>query len=259
MNRQKTEPNKILQAMTQSLLNAKQFLHDSKVLSMEKSLGHATSLAILGFEEAHKAYLLIQLLPIMEKYTPARQKKDVRRQLDKHLYKLKTAMGYQVFLQYLAYEYSSEAQRKNLKERFLKMKEHRDKNPALKKKPLGFYLNKLKNRGFYVEPFAADGVWTPSDMPSSDFEGACDLLQLHIALVQDVVEFYLDPDLVLPDEVHTEMSKISRAIAQTRGRGLSRLRNELDKAGGAAEKLKGFLEFLEDFYDVKGRPRRKSR
>lgn len=94
-------------------------------------------------------------------------------------------------------------------------------------------------------------------MTSEEFEGAHQLLELHIALVQDVVEFYMDPNLLHPDDVHNPMIKISRALGITRGKGLSSLRRELDKAGEVGKDLKGFLDFLEEFYDVKGTPKRR--
>ena len=53
-------------AMKETLKNAEEFLQDSRILQKKGSIGHATSLAILGFEEAHKAYLVSLFHPIFD-------------------------------------------------------------------------------------------------------------------------------------------------------------------------------------------------
>ncbi|MHA2046743.1 MAG: AbiV family abortive infection protein [Candidatus Thorarchaeota archaeon] len=255
--RPKGEPDKIIRAMSESLINAKQFLTDSKLLAQGGSIGHATSLAVLGFEEAHKAYLLIQLLPAMELYFNSRQKRDVRRQLDRHSYKLTMAIGFQAFFQYMAYKQGSPTEKERLETKLSEMKNLRESKEDLSNR-LGSYLNTLKNKGFYVEPgFGVKSFWSPSEMLSSDLEDAIQLLESHIALVQDIVEFYMDPDFLIPDDVHNEVSKVTRVLGSQRGKRLNSLRKDIEEAGEVGEFIKGFIDFLVKYYIIIGGPKKK--
>jgi AbiV family abortive infection protein len=247
------EPERIVKAMSQTIINAKQFLEDSRVLAKNNSLGHATSLAILGFEEAHKAYLLIQLHPSMEDYIPSKHRKDVMKQLAQHLYKLKMGLAYQVFFQYLAYENGSASEREKIKETLLRVKELREKSKQFQDTPFEARQNATKNKGFYVDPFTSVGVWSPTNMLQEELDSAQSLLESHISLVQDVVEFYIALDFQIPEEVHDEMNILSRALNNSRGKGLASLKRELDRGGETGKEVRGFLEFLEEYYGVKGK------
>lgn len=78
------ESETVIQAMKESLANARQFLDDSLTLAGMGSAGHAASLAVLGFEEAHKAYLLITLLPVFDDYIPSTYRKRLMTGLANH-------------------------------------------------------------------------------------------------------------------------------------------------------------------------------
>ena len=238
----------IIKGMQKSLANARTFLEDSKLLRKAGSVGHAASLAVLGFEEAHKAYLLIMLLPSMQSFSPAKYKKDTKNQIQNHMYKQRMALGYQIFVQFLSLQLLSDDRKT---ETTASIKESLEKSKDTN-------LNTIKNDGFYVNPFTSAGVWDPATMPVEKLELTQTLLETHIRLIEHVIEFYSREDLGLPSDVMNEITRLARAISMTRGHGIAQLKRSLDQGGHPGGLVKEFIEFMEALGLVrKGLPKRR--
>ncbi|MHA2143242.1 MAG: AbiV family abortive infection protein [Candidatus Thorarchaeota archaeon] len=171
----------IQKAMRITLDNARRFFEDSKILGQEGSMGHATSLAILGFEEAHKAYLLSQFLSIFDEIYTEQYREELEQKLCDHEWKQSYAKEFRVGLEVLL-ESMSEVERNELG---LTTHEELRKGTeiAFLENP-----NDLKNAGFYSDPFTSP-VWNPSDMKKKTWNAMLKLLRTHINSVEQTVHW----------------------------------------------------------------------
>ncbi|MFQ5885210.1 MAG: AbiV family abortive infection protein [Thermoplasmata archaeon] len=241
------DKNSLTTAMRAALENAHQFLTDSMTLEEKGSLGHATSLAILGFEEAHKAYLLVLLLPCFEGIIPSSFKKKVETQIRDHRFKLRMAIGFQAFMTYVMYLEMDDQERTVFKEKAANYREKSEKYET--------DLNKVKNDGFYVEPFRKGGMWSPASATERELHRALEALEVHIDWAGFVIDFYSARDIEIPDEMAMDAKKLGQALQKHRVRGPSSFKLQLKKGGELGEFMRGFVSFLEEVYDVKLGPR----
>lgn len=171
----------IQKAMRLTLDNARRFFEDSKILGQEGSVGHATSLAILGFEEAHKAYLLSQFLSLFDGIYTEQYREELEKKLCDHAWKQSYAKEFRVGLEVLL-ESMGEDEREELGlttyEELKKVTEI-----AFLENP-----NEIKNAGFYSDPFT-DPVWTPRNMKKKTWKAVLKLLRTHINSVEQTVHW----------------------------------------------------------------------
>lgn len=171
----------IEKAMRMTLDNARRFYKDSTILGKEGSIGHATSLAILGFEEAHKAYLLSNFLPIFDEIHTVEYRVQLELQLRDHAWKQLYAKEFRIGLEALLKSQALDDESRELIG-LADVSELEDGTTlAFSEK-----LNDLKNQGFYSDAFSSP-IWNPADIEKSTLKAVLGLLKSHIISVETTI------------------------------------------------------------------------
>jgi len=237
-----TDRKNTVKAMKVTIGNAKRFLKDSKILQKNGSVGHATSLAILGYEEAHKAYLLAHFLPIFDGLTSEEYRRDLKSQIRDHQWKQLYAKEFRIGLEGLLVSgIMSEEERIDLG------------IPTLSELKAGTdfaftkRLNQLKNDGFYSGSFRIP-VWNPSDMKESVLKIIQSLLESQIRSVEYIVKIlsilHLLPKAMI-GSVKAQLKELIDTLgnAQTEGvTNLAEITKKLSKHGVAGKHLAGLVK-----------------
>ncbi|MHA2323043.1 MAG: AbiV family abortive infection protein [Candidatus Thorarchaeota archaeon] len=233
----------IINAMDLARNNAYQFLKDSETLAGVGSIGHATSLAILGFEEAHKAYLLVVYLPCFDGLIPDSFRKEVKKQIRDHIYKQKMAINFQAFMSFLIYRQLEGQDKNEFKKKLVAYRESSKRyNPN---------LNIVKNDGFYVDPFRKSGIWGPMNTSSDELIRAQEALKIHLEMVDSIYNFYSTLDIEIPEDIYKDARKIGFALQKQKIKGPSSFKMQLKKGGTIGLLMREFIDFLEDVYEIK--------
>ena len=221
------DPKKIERSVRITMRNARRFLEDSKILGENGSVGHATSLAILGYEEAHKAYILTLLHPVYDGLEGEEYRRTLASQLRDHSWKQIYAKEFRLGLEMLL-----ESGAMSEEDRILIGIPSLPELKAGTDLAFSERLDKMKNDGFYSDPFV-DPVWDPSDMERKTLETIQKLLETHIKSTERVVKMLPLLKLVpgsTVEEARSKMKQVLATIAQAQTEGTTTV-------GELAEKL----------------------
>jgi len=208
------DPKEIEESIRITMRNARRFLEDSKILGENGSVGHTTSLAILGYEEAHKVNILTLFHPLFDGLVSEENRRDLVSQMRDHLWKQIHAKEFLLGLEMLLESGAMSEEDRTLMG-----------IPSLSELKTGTdlafseRLDKMKNDGFYSDPIA-DPVWDPSNMEKQTLEAAQKLLETHIKSIERAVEMLLKgiPDNVM-EPARSMMKQILMTLDQARTEG----------------------------------------
>ncbi len=156
----------IQKAIQSTFENAERFLKDSEILQENGSIGHATSLAILGYEEAQKAFELTKFHPLFSEFYTVEYLEELKAQLKDHIWKHIHAKQLGVSLEaIIASGGFSDSLLGELG--FPSEMELQEATEFASSKN----LDKMKNDGLYVDAFK-DPFWTPSATTTASVEFA---------------------------------------------------------------------------------------
>jgi AbiV family abortive infection protein len=214
----------IRKAIGLTLDNSRQFLEDAKLLKKSGSIGHATSLAVLGYEEAHKAYLLTFFLPVLEELVDAEYRSKLKTDIKKHEMKHRRAFAFRKGIDLLSNTSAS-----SLLDFILRSPFENLKSSTLFASSIN--LNRLKNEGLYVDVLSSADIIGPDQVTEGDYVQVKELLESHIGAMKMIVAFYSDELLVIPTDI-IEAAKCSKTIIarlvkdpKTSGEAISELRS----------------------------------
>ena len=176
------EWDNIQKAIQSTYENAQRFLDDSKALQERGSIGHATSLAILGYEEAMKSYELTKFHPFFDEFYSKKERDYLRGVLRFHPSKQTSALLFRIGLEaMLSSETFTEEERKELG--------LPSKKELVEGTDFAFVekLNDMKNNGFYVDAFQ-NPFWSPSAMNENSVVFTQKLLETQLESVGKVVK-----------------------------------------------------------------------
>ncbi|MHA3964575.1 MAG: AbiV family abortive infection protein [Candidatus Thorarchaeota archaeon SMTZ1-45] len=176
-----TERNQVERAIKVTLENAQELLRNSRVLEKQDSIGHATSLAVLGFEEAHKAYLTSFFLPLFDGIISQEYRDDLRGHLKKHEWKQLHAKEFRTGLEYLLKSGGLSEDTRELLGIPVLSKITPSTEYAFSKK-----LNKMKNDGLYADPFR-NPIWYPAGIKLETLKAVQELAATQIKSVKRIV------------------------------------------------------------------------
>lgn len=191
-------------AMKETLKNAEEFLQDSRILQKKGSIGHATSLAILGFEEAHKAYLISLFHPIFDGLVSEDYRKELKSQFTKHQWKQLGAKEFRTGLELLlkSGELSDDVRDRLGIPSLSEMESDTDYAFSMR-------LNKMKNDGFYTDPFRKP-FWCPSGIRDETLKSVQSLTETQIKSIKrtlvGITRANLIPDAII-QSIRDELSK----------------------------------------------------
>ncbi len=240
-----TEKNQFERAMKATIENAEEFLRNSKILGDRGSVGHATSLAVLGFEEAHKAYLISFFLPIFDGMISEDYRDRLRSHIVKHEWKQLRAKQFRTGLELLLKTGGlSEDSR-----RFLGIPVLSEIEPsteyAFSKK-----LNIIKNDGLYTDPFR-NPIWYPLGIKAETLEAVQALASTQIESVKRIVKVLTTmrflPNTIL-GSVRNELTSLSKTLRELEKEGdssLDKLEERFSKHGEIGKIIASLaLEYL---------------
>lgn len=179
--------------------NAQRFLKDSKILQKKGSYGHATSLAILGYEEAMKAFQLAKFHPFLKEFYSKDDLELLKQRLStSHFWKQNYALEFRIALEaILNSDIITDLERLELG------------FPSRKDLQMGteFAISEklldMKNDGFYVDAFR-EPFWSPSDTSKTTVKFAQKILETQLESIEAVVEFFTKLDK-LPEQSRQEL------------------------------------------------------
>jgi AbiV family abortive infection protein len=217
--------------------NAQRFLRDSEILHKKGSLGHAASLAILGYEEAMKAFELTKFHPVFEGIYPEAELLSLKEQLRSHQWKQNSAIGLRVGVEALIHSDAiSEIERVEMG--FPSVEElQQGTDFALSEK-----LDSLKNDGLYVDAFR-NPFWSPFTTTEVTVKFTQLLLKTQLKTVGKVVEQLTSIDglsnqVLAPIKI--ELKEVVALLEQAQKEGvkeLDELENRLSKHNGIIGKF----------------------
>ena len=189
------------------------------------SIGHATSLAILGFEEAHKAYLISFFLPIFDEIVSEEFRNELRGHLKMHEWKQLHAKEFRTVLEYLLKSGELSEDTRELLGIPVLSEITPSTEYAFSKK-----LNKMKNDGLYTDPFRIP-IWYPSGIKVETLKAVQDLTRTQIKSIKRIVNLILVvgflPNIVLKP-IKSELGGIVSTLNELRTKGISNF-DELEK------------------------------
>jgi len=186
--------------------NAKRFLKDSKTLQEKGSLGHATSLAILGYEEAMKAYQLTKFHPFLSPFYSQDDLDLLKKRLFKsHNWKQHSALEYRISMEPIL-ETIPEKERIELG---LPSKSELQKGTEF---AFSEKLDKMKNDGFYVDAFRIPSPWFPSDTNLTSVEFAQNLLKTQLKSVEIAVKGISQFDKFEPELLESKKDEVIEVV-----------------------------------------------
>ncbi len=185
---------KIQTAIQSTFENAQRFLEDSKALQERGSFGHATSLAILGYEEAMKSFELTKFHPFYDAFYSEEDRKILEEQLFSHAWKQNSALKLRVALESIL-DSGIISEEDRIEVGFP------SKTELVEGTEFAFSekLNDMKNDGFYVDA-SRNPFWFPQRMNETFVKFAQQLLSSQLDTVRKVVEI-LSQLNEFPDEV----------------------------------------------------------
>jgi AbiV family abortive infection protein len=171
----------IERAMKATLDNAEEFLRDSERLQKHGSIGHATSLAILGFEEAHKAYLISLFHSLFDGIVSEDYRKQLKHHFSKHPWKQLHAKEFRAGLEHLmkSGELPEDIRKRLGIPNLSEIEQGTDYAFSMR-------LDRMKNDGFYTDPFR-NPVWFPSGINVETLESVQNLASTQIQSVKRTV------------------------------------------------------------------------
>lgn len=233
------DARKIRKAIGLTLDNSRQFLEDAKLLKKSGSIGHATSLAILGYEEAHKAYLLTFFLPVFEELIDAKYRSKLKADIKKHKMKHRRAITFRKGIDLLSNTSAS-----SLLDFILRSPFENLKSSTLFASSIN--LDRLKNEGLYVDAMNSADIIGPDQVAEEDYAQVKELLESHIGAMKTIVAFYSDESLVIPTDI-IEAAKDSKTIIaqlvkgqKDLGKAISELKNSGEIGSLIAEVIEAF-------------------
>jgi len=193
--------------------NAHRFLKDSKLLQKNGSYGHATSLAILGYEEAMKAFQLAKFHPFLEKFYSINDLELLEQRLStSHFWKQNYALEFRVALEaILDPNIVSDLDRLAMG---FPSKEDLQVGTEF---AISDKLLDMKNDGFYVDAFR-NPFWSPSYTPKTRVKLAQKILETQLESIAAVVELF------------SELNKLPEQSLQRLKRDLSEYLSVLNQA-----------------------------
>lgn len=229
----------IRKAIGLTLDNSRQFLKDAELLKMSGSIGHATSLAILGYEEAHKAYLLTFFLPVLEELIDAEHRSKLKTDIRKHEMKHRRAFAFRKGIALL-----SKTSASSLLDFILRSPFENLKSSTLFASSIN--LNRLKNKGLYVDALSSADIIGPDQVTEEDYAQVKELLESHIGAMKMIVEFYSDELLVIPTDI-AEAAKRSKTIIAQLMKGQKNLGEAISELKNSGEIGSLIAEVMEEF------------
>ena len=212
-------------AMKETLKNAEEFLQDSRILQKKGSIGHATSLAILGFEEAHKAYLISLFHPIFDGLVSEDYRKELKSQLTKHQWKQLGAKEFRTGLELLmkSGELSDDVRDRLGIPSLSEMESDTDYAFSMR-------LDKMKNDGFYTDPFRKP-FWCPSGIRDETLKSVQSLTETQIKSIKrtlvGITRLTLIPDTI--QSTRDELSKSLLILKESQKDGINNIEELVDK------------------------------
>jgi AbiV family abortive infection protein len=239
------ERRQVERAMKLALENSEDFVRDSKKLQEIGSLGHATSLAILGFEEAHKAYLISSFHPLFDGLIREEYRNGLRENLRNHSWKQLYAKEFRTAFECMLAENDLFADEKEILEL-----------PSLSEMKIGTefafskQLDKMKNDGFYTDPFK-EPIWYPSATGAEVLEKAQNLLMTQIKSVKRFIEKFTSLDLIPESVVKSakdEVFGILSIVSDFEKEGIPNLKIIEEKLSAFGEAGKLIMAIIKSYY-----------
>ncbi len=199
----------IQEAIQRTYTNAQRLLKDSETLEKKGSFASAVSLAILGYEEAMKAYQLTKYHPIFDGFFAKADLILLQKQLTSHFWKQTFALELRISLEAII-DALSEKERKEIG--MPSRKELQEGTTfAITEK-----LEQMKNDGFYVDAFRSP-MWFPSAMNKTSVKFAQQLLRTQLDSVKEVVRILSQVDKIPEQEresAKSELKEIAHSLRQ---------------------------------------------
>jgi len=235
-----TRGKNVEESMIVTLENARRFFLDSKILQKKESIGHATSLAILGFEEAHKAYLLSLFHPLLDGLVSEEYRSDLRGQLRDHTWKQIHAKSFRTCLEALL-DSGAISEEERIKVGFPTLVDLKESTDFA----FSERLNKMKNDGFYSE-LRGGTIWTPSKMSEVALIAVQKLLETQIKSVEKMIKRFSETDGISRDEIESTRTNIKELLSTLRDAEASGISNieEFEKLVAKHGELGDFVSVI---------------